>query len=226
MRRSVRVDLVEVGTALASLLEPDQVAGVDARDLADRPAEVASERQHAAGGTAGRTPGAAGAVPAGRVVELVVRRRRAMVLGLLRRWRRVAGLTRWPRGRAQCPGGSSGVDLRELVVVFAPAFRVADLVEGRVDDRHLMRRPVTGHVGMESSREGAIGGRHRSVVRRGVDAEDRVGIQLLGSGHPSLPSRRGRLMCRGRPPLVAARSTVANRRSATVRFRSVDSAAS
>ena len=42
-----RVDLVEEGPALAPLLEPHQVARVDARDLADRPADVAPERQHA-----------------------------------------------------------------------------------------------------------------------------------------------------------------------------------
>jgi hypothetical protein len=36
------VDLFQKGPALAPILEPDEIAGIDARDLPDRPADVAS----------------------------------------------------------------------------------------------------------------------------------------------------------------------------------------
>ena len=131
-----RVDLVEVGPALAPLLEPDQVARIHAGDLADRPAEVASERQHAPRRPARRASGAAGPVPAGRS-----RRTRGTATG-----RDGAPASCGARGSAA--GGSARAPRRRLAPLAAragsisrarrrsrPPLRIAQPVPGRVDHR-------------------------------------------------------------------------------------------
>ena len=56
------VDLGAVRRAFGPFGEPREVAGVDARDLAERPADVATEVEHTAGRPTGRPTGAAGPV--------------------------------------------------------------------------------------------------------------------------------------------------------------------
>ena len=73
--RSVRSISSRYGRPPA-VLEPDQVPGVDPGDLADRPADVASEAEHRARRPARRRTGAAGAVVLGQTSVPGGRRRR------------------------------------------------------------------------------------------------------------------------------------------------------
>ena len=130
-------------------LEPLEVARVHARDLADRPADVAPEVEDAARGPPGRRPGAAGAVVAPSRQRFAV-----STGGAVRRPRAVAPVAGPGTGRSVADAGPGG-----------PPVGGPDRVEGDVDPGHLDGRGLAGEV-RDGSAGPSSGRRHRSRHRR------------------------------------------------------------
>ena len=166
-------------------LEPDEVAGIHAGDLADRPAEVAAEVQDAAGRTTRRAARRARPVALDRpVIRLIGGGCRWASCGLARR-RRVVVLR--PSARL---GRTGRVDLVELDVVLGSPRGVADAVEGGVDPHHPLGRRLAGDVRVVPARQPAIGGR-RSRRRRTLGSTPRTAYGVVASSwHPDSCRRR------------------------------------
>ena len=157
------------------LLQPDEVARVDAGDLADGPADVASELQDAAGRSTRWPACGAGPVTLHRAVgRLVGRGGLPGSLGLGRR-RRVVVM-----GTSACLRRTDGVDLVELDVVLGPPVRVADAIERGIDLHHAFGRRLARDVRVDT---GARAGDTRPaidvVIPARLDAED--GVCVVGS---------------------------------------------
>ena len=204
-RRQHPVDLLAVGRALASRLEPDEIARVDPGDLAQRPPDVPPEREQGAPGVPGRRPRGAlarrTATPARAVRTRPGARRRGSCLVS-----REAGGRRGA-GRARVASAAAGPRLPRVVgppggvIPWArsQAARLAGIAEeapGVVDLRHPLLR-----VAARGRRPGGGGAR----ASGSVDATSSAGVDeaiprtAYGSRSSVIGPAAGRGVARGAP---------------------------
>ena len=177
------VDLVEIRPALATLLEPHEVAGIAPARSRRSTSRCGVRTRGRAGRPTGRPAGAAGAIALRTPVDDRPRAVRT-VRGVRRR--RVAAACDAPR-RSASSTATPGA-----------ALPVADPVEGGVDPHHLDGRAVTGDVGMERARQPSMRRGDRSVVSR---TGPRPGSRT-GRSYSWLPCPRNGLQdCPARPTI-------------------------